>query len=258
MYISVLGERLEEQLGHYQIKVCGITNLEDLKAASAVGVDYAGVLLEVASSFRSVNFSVARELVKFSPLPVLILTDRNEPDWLAFIGKEIAPFGIQFLSSPSSALVRRMRTMFPSCVMWQTFHLPPAGTEGSPETEGSPDEREKSFFTYLEKLEEEVAMAFRAGVQAAVLDTAVQRGAVLQRGGTGRKHDWKLARVLVERAPGPVFLAGGINPDNVRAALSMVNPAGVDLSSGVELVPGKKDISKIQLFVRRVRKLSCP
>lgn len=72
-------------------------------------------------------------------------------------------------------------------------------------------------------------------------------------GGTGQACDWNWARELVEKMPLSVLLAGGLNPDNVAEAIEEVNPWGVDISSGVELEPGKKDIEKVAAFISACR-----
>ena len=68
-------------------------------------------------------------------------------------------------------------------------------------------------------------------------------------GATGRTHDWALSRRLVELSVRPVILAGGLTPANVRQAISMVRPAGVDVHTGVEDASGRKDRVKLQAFV---------
>ncbi|MDT8419232.1 MAG: phosphoribosylanthranilate isomerase [Desulfuromonadales bacterium] len=70
-------------------------------------------------------------------------------------------------------------------------------------------------------------------------------------GGTGHAFDWQLACALAARRP--IILAGGLNPENVAAAVARVKPYGVDVSSGVELSPGRKDHAKVAEFIRRVR-----
>jgi phosphoribosylanthranilate isomerase len=70
-------------------------------------------------------------------------------------------------------------------------------------------------------------------------------------GGAGAKADWAAARALARRAP--VMLAGGLTPENVAEAVRAVRPLGVDVSSGVESAPGRKDWKKMEAFVRAAR-----
>jgi phosphoribosylanthranilate isomerase len=74
-------------------------------------------------------------------------------------------------------------------------------------------------------------------------------------GGTGVTHDWRKSRVIKDAIhPGKLFLAGGLNPGNVAEAVHTVNPYGVDVSSGVESVPGFKDHGKMRAFIDVVRR----
>ena len=70
-------------------------------------------------------------------------------------------------------------------------------------------------------------------------------------GGTGRTWDWTLAEPLVGRYP--VIISGGLRPENVGAAIRQLRPWGVDVASGVELLPGVKDLARLEWFVRVVR-----
>jgi phosphoribosylanthranilate isomerase len=72
-------------------------------------------------------------------------------------------------------------------------------------------------------------------------------------GGTGTTFNWEIARIAGKF--GPIILAGGLTPDNVRQAVQTVAPYGVDVSSGVETAPGRKDPEKVREFIRRARGL---
>ena len=90
-------------------------------------------------------------------------------------------------------------------------------------------------------------------VDAILLDSGNQKLDIKQLGGTGRVHDWSISRVIRERCGKPVFLAGGLNADNVRAAIADVNPFGLDLCSGVR-TEGKLDELKLRAFFAAARK----
>ena len=72
-------------------------------------------------------------------------------------------------------------------------------------------------------------------------------------GGTGRTHNWQTSREIVNQVDVPVFLAGGLNPENIAEAISQVNPFGVDICSGLRK-DGKLDKSKVKLIMDRVGK----
>ena len=71
-------------------------------------------------------------------------------------------------------------------------------------------------------------------------------------GGTGKVFDWKLVEQI--QPPGPVILAGGLNPGNIGEAIQQVKPYAVDVNSGVEYQPGRKDTDKLKSFANEVRK----
>jgi phosphoribosylanthranilate isomerase len=72
-------------------------------------------------------------------------------------------------------------------------------------------------------------------------------------GGTGLTQDWSRLREVCARAPRPIMLAGGLTPENVADAIRTARPAGVDVSSGVEAAPGRKDPAKVRLFIRNAK-----
>ena len=100
-----------------------------------------------------------------------------------------------------------------------------------------------------ESIEEAARMA--PHVDAILLDSGNQKLAVKELGGTGRTHDWTLSRTIRERIGIPLFLAGGITPENVVQAIEEVGPFGLDLCSGVR-TDGKLDATKLKRFFSAV------
>lgn len=96
-----------------------------------------------------------------------------------------------------------------------------------------------------ESIAEAVTMA--KTVDALLLDSGNQKLAVKELGGTGRKHDWRISRKIVESVRVPVFLAGGLNPDNVANAIRDVRPYGLDVCSGLR-TNGALDEEKVRHF----------
>ena len=96
-----------------------------------------------------------------------------------------------------------------------------------------------------------------AGLDRWAVDTVVLDAPSPGRGGSGKTIDWDVARAAVERWPGRrVVLAGGLTPDNVAAAITRVRPWAVDVASGVESAPGRKDPERVRAFVRAAREAS--
>lgn len=90
-------------------------------------------------------------------------------------------------------------------------------------------------------------------VDAILLDSGNPKLAVKELGGTGRRHDWSLSRRIVETCGKPVFLAGGLNAENVREAIETVGPFGLDVCSGVR-TDGKLDAKRLEAFFSGVNR----
>jgi phosphoribosylanthranilate isomerase len=88
-------------------------------------------------------------------------------------------------------------------------------------------------------------------VDALLLDSGNQSLAVKELGGTGRTHDWRVSRSIVEASPVPVFLAGGLKPENVADAIESVRPFGLDVCSGVR-TEGRLDAEKLKRFFAHI------
>lgn len=99
----------------------------------------------------------------------------------------------------------------------------------------------------------EAQEAINAGADAILLDSGRPNASVPTLGGTGSVHDWSISTTIVKETQIPIILAGGLNPDNVEAAISQVEPFAVDLCSGVR-TNGKLDPTLLRRFIGSVRK----
>jgi phosphoribosylanthranilate isomerase len=104
-----------------------------------------------------------------------------------------------------------------------------------------------------ESIEEAVRIA--PHVNALLLDSGNQSLAIKELGGTGRVHNWEISRTIRERVDVPIFLAGGLNADNVAAAIRQVGPFGLDVCSGVR-TGGQLDEGKLARFFAAIENAS--
>jgi phosphoribosylanthranilate isomerase len=191
-------------------KICGITNLEDAQAAVELGADALGFNF-YRKSPRYIEPERARSLIEWLPPLVSIVgvfVDERRPEQVVEIARATGLGTVQLHGSESPDYTRQIRPL----PVFKAFGVG-AGFE-------------------LERL-----AAFP--VQAFLLDTG---GGALP-GGTGKTFDWDLA--LAAKRLGRVILAGGLNPENVFEAICRVQPYGIDVCSGIEREPGRKDHRKM-------------
>jgi phosphoribosylanthranilate isomerase len=101
------------------------------------------------------------------------------------------------------------------------------------------------------KEEAQLAIQLAPAVDALLLDSGNPKHKVKELGGTGRTHNWNISRKIRETVPIPVFLAGRLNPTNVRQAIEQVQPYGVDVCSGVR-TNGQLDPRKLEAFFNAI------
>lgn len=217
-----------------KIKICGQTSLEDCEMSVRHGADYLGVVLDVPWSSRSLTVESAEPIFrKFGQITFLLLFNRALDDGVLDVVKILKPYAIQLTGkeTPETAGAIQQAAGIP---VFKSIHLPPVG-------EGETDAG--LLVARMEEYDE-------AGVDGFVLDTS--SGGMY--GGTGKRSDWATAAQVVRRSSLPVFLAGGINPDNVAEAVSVPGIYGVDLASGVEETKGKKSEEKIKRLIQEIER----
>jgi phosphoribosylanthranilate isomerase len=213
------------------IKICGTTNLEDALVAVEAGADALGFVFYEKSP-RNITVEAAREIVEKLPQGVekVGVFVNEPPDRVSAIADEVGLTAVQFHGDEHKnekmyATDRKAFLCIPAKWVAMTW-----------KKEG------KALGSF---------MALPKNLGGIMLDSTTSD----QRGGTGRAFDWREAQpwVSVMTQLHPVVLAGGVKPDNVSKAIAILKPWGVDVASGVEARPGKKDPEKVRAFVRAVR-----
>jgi len=222
----------------YKVKLCGTTSVADRDLAVAAGADWFGVVVETDFSPRSLSIETARPLFAEPPIPAVALVFEMTEARLQELIETLSPAAVQFLNQEDPNLLRRLKTAYPQVAMWQSIHLPPAGSEVS-----------------LDVVLKTVQGYIAAGVDLLLFDTAATVDGTKKFGGTGITADWGIIRQALDAIRGkvPVLLAGGINPENAIAGIEAVQPDGIDLCSGVEAEPGQRDPGKVQALIAAVR-----
>jgi len=220
------------------VKICGTTTIHDAKMAAEYGSDYFGVVVEVDFSPRSLTIEDSRPLFDNPPIDAVALVFNMEVERLHHLIKTLKPFAVQFLHLEKVSLIRELKEHYPNVQLWQSIHLPEAG-------------KDVDFNAFKDSVQKYVD----AGIDLLIFDTVAVMKGVTKFGGTGLISDWDVVKVLMDQIETsvPVWLAGGINPDNVRKAIQTVHPKGVDLCSGVEAKPGEKDPDKVRRLVEQAK-----
>jgi phosphoribosylanthranilate isomerase len=200
-----------------RIKICGITNLEDAQLAAQLGAHALGFIF-YAKSPRCVPPEAARDIIV------------QLPPFVTSVGVFV---------DEEAAVVRDLAARVG--LDWLQLH----GQE-TPEYCRSLGRRVIKGFRIKNEDSLAALAAYRGAAQALLLDT-YKKG---QTGGTGESFDWRLAQDA--RQFGPIILAGGLTPDNVARAVEIAQPQAVDVASGVETAPGKKDVEKLRAFFSAV------
>lgn len=212
------------------LKICGLTNIADLRLAQEAGAEFLGVVIE-APSPRAVTIEVAAKLAALAPKQVVAVVTSGDLPFLRRVLWEVKPRALQLHGAQALGLVGRLAS---ECPVWLAVSLPPAGEDAAAAANAAL---------------QIICKAQLAGAEMIVLDTAVKG----QSGGTGEVSDWSVAAVIVSQSPLPVLLAGGISPENAAEALAQVQPAGLDASSRLEATPGKKDAGRVAALGRVVK-----
>jgi phosphoribosylanthranilate isomerase len=205
-----------------RVKICGITRLEDARLAIELGAAALGFNFHEKSP-RCLAPAEAWKILR--KLPALVSTVGVFVNWdsasVIALAKSLRLSALQLHGDESAATTAECARHFPVIKAFRTeskFHL----------------------------------TQFKAHNAAAsfLLDAATSEAKSENYGGTGRLADWKIAKRAAAKYP--ILLAGGLTPENIAEAIRTVRPYAVDVASGVESSPGKKDPAKLRAFLAEV------
>jgi phosphoribosylanthranilate isomerase len=209
-----------------RVKICGITRKEDLDAAAAAGADAVGFVVGAAASPRNLSLEKAEKLFRQVPpfVKSVLVTVPISVDELVENCRKLSPDVIQ-IHGENRCNAALIQEKIPSKPIITAVNA------------NSPDALE-------------VAQAASKMFDAVLLDSLADG----QYGGTGTVHNWALSKSIRNAVhPARLILAGGLNTENVAEAVRVVQPYAVDVSSGVEIQPGKKDYQKMISFIKNAK-----
>lgn len=209
-----------------RVKICCISSVEEAQTAIAYGASALGLVGKMPSGPGIISDIEIAEIVKTVPpgISSFLLTSETKVNDIIAHHQRVHTSAIQIVDALSEGAYHEIRIALPAVKIIQVIHVI---------DESSVDE----------------ALQISGEVDALLLDSGNPNLAIKELGGTGRVHNWKLSRRIVEQSNVPVFLAGGLNALNVKEAIDAVQPFGLDLCSSVR-TNGKLDEEKLESFFK--------
>jgi phosphoribosylanthranilate isomerase len=215
-----------------RIKICCIGSVDEAALAIDCGASALGLVSHMPSGPGVISDEQIAEIAATVPpaIGTFLLTSRQRVTDIIEQQRFCRTNTIQICDHLAAGTHRDLKNALPGISVVQVVHV-----------------------TGPESIEEAARVA--AHVDAILLDSGNQKLAIKELGGTGRTHDWTLSRAIRERIGIPLFLAGGLTPENVGQAIEEVGPFALDVCSGVR-TDGKLDASKLKWFFAAVRRAS--
>jgi phosphoribosylanthranilate isomerase len=210
------------------VKICCIASVEEARLAIEAGASAVGLVSAMPSGPGPIPEELIAEIAATIPPGVssFLLTCLQDAGSIIDQQRRLRVNTIQICDRLTEGSYADLHDALPGVSLVQVVHV-----------------------TGPEAVEEAIAVATH--VDAILLDSGNQSLAIKELGGTGRTHDWSLSRKIRESIEAPLFLAGGLNPANVAAAIREVQPYGIDVCSGLR-TNGHLDREKLKQFFARM------
>jgi phosphoribosylanthranilate isomerase len=217
-----------------RVKICCIATPEEARLAVRSGAAAIGLVSAMPSGPGVVSERAIIRIAGLVPPPVtaVLLTSRLEASQIVQQQRRCGAGAIQLCDLPAARVHEELRSALPGIRLIQVVHV-----------------------TGEAAFDEACELAPR--VDALLLDSGNRNLAIKELGGTGRTHDWAVSRRIREAVPVPIFLAGGLRPENVAEAIRAVEPFAVDVCTGVR-VEGRLVEGKLLAFMEAVRAAGAP
>ena len=208
-----------------RIKICCISSVEEARMAVAAGASAIGLVARMPSGPGPIADNLIRQIALSVPPPVatFMLTSETTVKAIVEHHQRTLTNTIQIVDALSEGTYQQLKEGLPGVKIVQVIHV-------------------------IDDNSVEEAIAISQMVDAILLDSGNPKLKIKELGGTGRVHNWNFSRQIRDGSKCPVFLAGGLNPENVNQAVSEVHPFAVDVCSGVR-TNGKLDRSKLERFI---------
>ena len=208
-----------------RIKICCISSVEEARMAVRQGASALGLVSAMPSGPGPIEESSIIEIARTVPpgIASFLLTSLSNADEIIAQQRRCGTNTLQLVDEVEPGAHHALKQALPGISIVQVIHV-----------------------TDEASIEEARASARTA--DALLLDSGRPKAEIKELGGTGRVHDWEISRAIVETVTVPVYLAGGLNAQNVRSAVDIVRPFGVDICSGVR-TDGKLDPTKLANFM---------
>jgi phosphoribosylanthranilate isomerase len=207
-----------------RIKICCISSWGEAQAAIKMGASALGLVGHMPSGPGIIEDTLIAEIARLAPpaIGTFLLTSETHASQIIAHHQKVLTNTVQIVDALSSGTYDEIRLALGPVKLVQVIHV-------------------------LDEKSVEEAQQIAPRVDALLLDSGNPTLALKELGGTGRVHNWKISRKIVESVPVPVFLAGGLRPENIREAIEQVQPYGIDLCSGVR-TNGQLDPYKLERF----------
>lgn len=217
---------------HPRVKICCIQSVEEAWLAIKHGASALGLVSEMPSGPGVISEEVIAEIAAIVPpgVATFLLTSKQDTESIIAQQRRCRVNTLQLVDRLERGGYDDLRSALPGIKIVQVIHV--TGEEAVAESE-----------------------AVAPHVDAVLLDSGNPALKVKELGGTGRTHDWSLSRKIRERIPIPLYLAGGLKPENVGEAIRQVGPFGLDICSGVR-TDGHLEESKLIAFFAAIRTVS--